>query len=151
MICTHSLGLSAQAIAGTGNHHPWDPSDLLRCVNYCATRGITTEKLIERMQGRSVEWDRLLPEWDSLTSLLAEERKSRTDHSAPLTYRAMKRVLAGGVECPSCAGSGRGQECEKCKGTGHRSGGRCRADGCYQGAHLCTSCRGNGYLRKEDK
>ena len=151
MIFGRGLGLSAQAISGHGNHHPWDPSDLLRCVNYCAERGITTEALAVRMQGRSTEWDRLLPEWDSLTSLLAEERESRSDHSAPLTYRAMKRVLAGGIKCLLCEGSGRGIECAKCKGTGHRSGGKCRADGCYQGAHLCESCRGNGYLRKEDK
>lgn len=141
-------GLSSQAIAGQGIDHPWDPSDLLRCMNYCAGY-ITTEQLRTRMAGRSLSWDRLLPEWDNLTTLLQHEIDTRTDGTAPRTYREMKRVLADGVKCPNCDGSGRGEPCQKCKGTGNRSGGRCRADRCFRGADLCPTCGGRGYTTKE--
>jgi hypothetical protein len=141
-------GLSSQAIAGNGNHHPWDPSDLLRCVRYCSGY-LSTDQLRERMEGRSLEWDRLLPEWDNLTSLLDEEMRDRTDGTAPQTYREMKRVLAAGVTCNTCVGSGRGDACPKCKGSGRRNGGTCRARGCYRGYYICPTCQGNGYTRKE--
>lgn len=49
-------GLSAQAIAYGGRDHPWDPADLLRCVNYCERAGITVETLRRRMAGRSQAW-----------------------------------------------------------------------------------------------
>jgi len=141
-------GLSSQAIHGSGNHHPWDPSDLLRCINYCDGY-LTTEQLRERMSGRSVAWDRLLPEWDHLVALLRHEMSTRTDHRAPLTYREMKRVLADGGKCVPCDSTGRGAICEKCKGSGRRGGGHCRARNCYQGADFCANCRGNGYTKKE--
>lgn len=139
-------GLSAQAIAGFGSHHPWDPSDLLRCIKHCNQHGITTSTLRRRMKGRSPEWDRLLPEWDNLVALLHHEQETRADFMAPLTYSEMKRVIHGGITCRLCDGSGRGVECRKCKGTGRRSGGRCRADDCYRGAAPCTSCRARGYV-----
>lgn len=142
------LGLSAQAIAGYGTNHPWDPSDLLRCVNYCAGR-FTTSELQARMSGRSEAWDRLLPEWDHLTGLLRHEMDTRTDKTAPRTYQEMKRVLANGVECTTCRGSRRGSDCEKCKGSGRRGGGKCRAPGCCWGAAICAACRGLGYTRPE--
>lgn len=141
------LGLSAQAIAypGAVPHHPWDPSDLLRCVRYCEGR-ISTAELRKRMAGRSVEWDRLLPEWDSLVAMLRDEMETATDGRAPRTYHEMKRVLAGGFACSACGSTGRGQTCERCKGTGHRSGGTCRAPHCYRGAALCGVCHGRGYV-----
>jgi hypothetical protein len=145
----HSMGLSAQAIAGGGSHHPWDPADLLRCINYCERARLSTADLRTRMAGRSIQWDRLLPEWDNLAKLLRHEMATRTDHIAPLTYRAMKRVLDDGVACVVCDGSGRGTECAKCKGTGRRSGGRCRAENCYRGADFCPACNGKGYTAKE--
>lgn len=141
----YGLGLSAQAIAGSGSNHPWDPADLLRCTRYCTERGIGTSELARRMSGRSVEWDRLLPEWDRLAALLKHEMDTATDGRAPLTYREMKRVLAGGVKCATCDGSGRGVNCEKCKGTGRRGSGKCRAERCYSGAEFCPGCRGRGY------
>jgi hypothetical protein len=141
-------GLSSQAIAYTGQKdHPWDPSDLLRCVRYCEGY-LTTDELRERMAGRSVQWDRLLPEWDNLVALLKYEMATHTDGMAPLTYREMRRVLADGVKCEPCDGSGSGEQCPKCKGTGYRSGGRCRAPRCYDGADFCASCRGNGYNKQ---
>ena len=141
-----ALGLSAQAIAypGAEPHHPWDPGDLLRCIRYCEGR-FTTEELRIRMAGRSVEWDRLLPEWDNLVALLRDEMATATDGRAPRTYREMKRVLAGGSTCAACSGTGRGAVCPKCKGTGHRSGGKCRAANCFGGSDYCHRCRGNGY------
>lgn len=141
-------GLSSQAIAGLGADHPWDPSDLLRCVNYCAGR-LTTDQIRARMAGRSLSWDRLLPEWDKLTELLRHEMATRMDGRAPRTYYEMKRVLADGVRCAACDGSGRGESCPKCKGTGNRSGGRCHAQRCFNGAAFCPACRGRGYTTKE--
>lgn len=144
------LGLSAQAIANRGNKdHPHDPSDLNRCMNYWGGR--STADLQERMASRSPAWNRLLPHWDYLTGLLRHEIATRTDGNAPRTYREMQRILADGVACPTCDSTGRGTECVKCKGTGSRSGGRCRAEGCFRGADLCPTCRGRGYTLTETR
>lgn len=143
------LGLSAQAISGGGSHHPHDPSDLLRCIKYCENRQLSTEQLRSRMSGRSIQWDRLMPEWDNLVELLKHEMDTRTDGRAPRTYQEMKRVLSDGVACEACNSTGRGTECVKCKGTGRRSGGRCRATHCFSGADFCPSCHGRGYQKKE--
>lgn len=146
----YQMGLSAQAIAGGGRDHPWDPSDLLRCVNYCEGR-LDTEQLRSRMTCRSVEWDRLLPEWDNLVTLLRHEMDTRTDGNAPRTYAEMKRVLAGGIACTSCDSTGRGAPCAKCKGTGRRGGGRCRADRCFRGSDFCPTCHGRGHLIESEE
>ncbi|AYR01036.1 hypothetical protein PBI_ISOLDE_67 [Arthrobacter phage Isolde] len=143
------LGLSAQAIAYGGTDHPWDPSDLLRCINYCEVRGLSTAALQARMAGRSIQWDRLLPEWDHLAELLRHEIDTRADRTAPRTYAEMKRILNEGTACTACDSTGRGEECVKCKGTGRRSGGRCRAPGCYRGAGFCPTCNGAGYTTTE--
>lgn len=146
---SNQLGLSAQAIAGHGSDHPHDPSDLLRCIDYCDGR-FTTEELKVRMSGRSTQWGRLVKEWDYLVALLREEMDSRTDRRAPKTYAAMKRIINGGTECKECDSTGRGTECPKCKGTGRRSGGRCRASKCYGGADFCPCCDGASYHRNAD-
>ena len=138
------MGLSAQAIACGGRDHPHDPSDLLRCINYCKGR-FGTATLRARMAGRSLYWDRLLPHWDRLAELLQHEMDTRTDGTAPRTYAEMKRVLNDGIACAACDATGRGETCVKCKGTGRRSGGRCRAERCYWGADSCSACRGKGY------
>lgn len=145
----YEMGLSAQAIAGSGTDHPYDPSDLLRCVRYCERMGLSTEQLQSRMAGRSATWDRLLPEWDRLVELLRHEMDTRTDGRAPLTYIEMKIIRFDAIKCLECAGSGRGEPCAKCKGTGRRSGGRCRAPMCARGAYPCPPCRGYGYTTKE--
>jgi hypothetical protein len=143
-----TLGLSAQAIAGGGRDHPHDPSDLLRCVNFCEGR-LSTPDLRARMTGRSIHWDRLLPEWDNLVELLRHEMDTRTDYNAPRTYAEMRRVLNDGIACEACGSTGRGATCTKCKGTGRRSGGRCRAEHCYRGADSCPTCHGRGYTTTE--
>ena len=142
---SNQLGLSAQAISGSGSNHPHDPSDLLRCINYCEGRAIGTPALQSRMAGRSIYWDRLLPEWDHLVELLRHEMDTRTDGRAPRTYAAMRRLLNNGIACAACDSTGRGTVCAKCKGTGRRSGGRCRAIHCYGGADFCPGCDGRGY------
>lgn len=144
-----ALGLSAQAIAGYGNDHPWDPADLLRCIRFCEDYGLTTDELRVRMAGRSIYWDRLLPEWSRLVALLRHEMETHTDGRAPLTYAEMRRVINDGVKCAACDGTGRGETCVKCKGTGRRGGGRCRADRCVGGADFCRACRGNGFTTSE--
>lgn len=138
-------GLSAQAIAGWGRDHPHDPSDLSRCVNFCKRMGLDTAAVRERMAGRSIYWDRLLPEWDHLVELLATET-ARPDGMAPRTYIEMRRVLENGTPCTDCDSTGRGAQCAKCKGTGRRAGGRRRAENCWRGAALCSTCSGSGYL-----
>lgn len=143
------MGLSAQAIAGSGNNHPLDPSDLLRCINYCRSAGIATDDLRRRMAGRSDAWNRILPEWGNLVNLLHHEMDTRTDDAAPRTYVEMQRVLNDGISCADCDGTGRGELCLKCKGTGKRSGGKCRADHCFRGADFCPTCRGRGYTTNQ--
>ena len=128
-------------------NHPHDPSDLRRCLDYCEGR-LSTDDLRTRMAGRSVYWDRLLPEWDNLAALLRHEIDTRKDGTAPRTYAAMKRVLNDGIACTSCDGTGRGAECAKCKGAGRRCGGRCRAPHCYWGADFCPTCHGRGYIQR---
>lgn len=148
---TSTLGLSAQSIADrSGRDYPRDPSDLLRCINYCAGR-YSTGELRARMAGKSVQWDRLLAEWDSLAALLAHEMDTRTDGRAERTYLEMKRVLADGTACGVCNATGRGADCEKCKGSGRRGGGKCRAIRCYRGADYCPACRGRGYTTTTER
>jgi hypothetical protein len=143
------MGLSAQAIAGGGADHPLDPADLIRCINYCERAGISIKDLRRRMAGRSTAWDRLIPEWDHLVRLVRDEVETRTDGTAPRTFKAMQRILAGGIACADCDSTGRGTECTKCKGTGRRSGGRCRAAHCHWGADFCPTCKGRGYTQKD--
>ena len=98
MTCRHDLGLSASAIAHSGNDHPHDPADLRRCVNLCRDRGIDDEALRKRMTGRSPEWDALLPHWGELRGLLEDEIANRKDGCAPATYRRMRDLLEGSDE-----------------------------------------------------
>jgi len=143
-----TIGLSAQAIAGSGSHHPHDPSDLVRCVAYCDQRGIDTAELRRRVGHKSPQWARLLTQWDELVALLRHEVETSTDGTARRTYGAMQVLIHDGIACGDCDTTGRGEPCLKCKGTGRRSGGRCRAEHCYSGADFCDTCRGNGYTKK---
>ena len=95
--CDCNLGLSARAIKYAGCvDHPHDPGDLKRCIDYCATHGITTKQLRKRMAGRSPEWDALLPYWDGLAGTLADEIATRKDGCAPATYKRMRELLDTG-------------------------------------------------------
>lgn len=143
------MGLSARAIAGDGDHHPHDPSDLVRCVAYCDRNGITTDALKLRMRSKSPEWGRLVAAWDELVALLRQE-VANPDGRAPRTYNAMRRVINDGIACDACDSTGRGTPCSKCKGSGRRSGGKCRAPRCYRGADFCPTCHGHGYIEKDN-
>jgi hypothetical protein len=108
MNCHCNLGMSARAIAYAGHKdHPWDPSDLRRCLDYMRWAGLTTSQLRERMAGRTPQWDALLPHWDDLALLLAEEMK-RDDGSAPATYARMKEILDATYRQPVMPASERG-------------------------------------------
>lgn len=153
-------GLSSEAIfhflTGTPVGRPWgphlhapsDPADFRRCqllLEQVPLAGLA----FSQMRAASPEWSRLVDAWDEIHQAIESEvpdyMHTRSDGLARKGYQLMKRVLAGGVECLTCEGTGRGEECAKCKGSGRRSGGRCRARGCYQGAAFCPTCRGNGY------
>lgn len=129
--------------------HPLDPSDFRRCERLL--REVPLARLaFGEMRTASAAWARLVDAWDELVALSEEECPGQIDAyrpegSAPRLNHEMSRILAGGVECETCKGTGRGAECPKCKGAGRRSGGRCRARGCFRGADLCKPCHGNGY------
>jgi hypothetical protein len=94
--CHCNLGLSARAIAYAGHvDHPHDPADLKRCIDYCRSQGIDTAELRKRMTGRSPEWDALLPHWNELAGLLADEMETRRDGCATATYSRMRDLLDG--------------------------------------------------------
>lgn len=95
-----ATGLSSHAIARAFGHctsggfdHPWDPSDLRRCINYCDETGISVEALRERMATVSESWHALVDHWEELVALIDEERSEGTGR-APRTYQRM-RVLLG--------------------------------------------------------
>lgn len=148
-IVTHLTGTNVSGRFHIGHaHHPSDPSDFRRCQ--LLLRAVPLAKLMfPAMRGASPQWARLVDAWDEIDATIEQEVPGYVDNArdgrAPLAYRLMKRVIAGGTFCVDCGGSGNGTPCEKCKGSGRRGGGRCRAKGCYSGHALCTTCRGNGY------
>ena len=76
--------------------HPWDPDDLGRCLRLLRLIPEWKDRLPE-MTARSKSWARLVPHWDELHQMMADEcgvdwEKSR---EAPKTYYAMKHVLDG--------------------------------------------------------
>ncbi|MGC8519087.1 MAG: hypothetical protein ACP5P4_11260 [Steroidobacteraceae bacterium] len=76
-------------------HHPFDPSDLRRCLLLLADSPKTAAQF-PRMRAASPEWARLVDAWADLEEqFLAEigELRGLAHWSAPLTYAAMKRVL----------------------------------------------------------
>lgn len=77
-------------------HYPLDPADLRRCLLLLADSPETATEF-PRMRAASPEWERLVAAWSALTAQLTEEigdLRSPANWSAPLTYVAMKRVLA---------------------------------------------------------
>lgn len=92
-----ATGLSSHAIARAfghcrsgGSDHPWDPSDLRRCRDYCRSTGISDTMLAERMPQVSPQWAALIPAWPELLQLLADEEPTG---NAPRTYQRMKELL----------------------------------------------------------
>ena len=96
---TGNTGLSSEAIAAkmagidSGNtNHPYDPSDLRRCVEFLEAVPEAKDRL-EEMCTVSPDWYRLVGCWGTLTAKLSEEMLNRKDGRAPETYKAMKAVL----------------------------------------------------------
>lgn len=94
-----ATGLSSHAIARRFGHcpagradHPWDPADLVRCVDYVQAMGIKAYDLLDRMSRVSPEWAHLVARWPELTSLLDEERAEGTG-VAPRTYARMTELI----------------------------------------------------------
>ena len=76
-------------------HHPFDPSDLRRCLLLLAASPETASEF-PRMRAASPVWARLVDAWPALAAQLTEEignLRGPANWSAPLTYAAMKRVL----------------------------------------------------------
>lgn len=86
------LGMSAAAIRArqyglSGQmHHPLDPSDLGRCLDYLDGGSI------DIMRGATPAWDALIGVWGEITALYYEE-KATGGRTAPKTYAAMKSAL----------------------------------------------------------
>lgn len=103
-------------------------------------RGLSSEAIVGH----------LVDHWDEIHEAIEAEVPDYLGRwatgNAANGYRLMKRVIAGGESCGACDGTGHGNECSACKGTGRRSGGRCRARGCYGGHDRCATCRGAGYV-----
>jgi hypothetical protein len=151
-------GISSEAIVSrlTGTRvggfqhfstHPCDPADFRRCQLLLEAHPLARLKF---MRDVSPQWERLVDAWDEIHEAILAEVPGylgRVSGAAPKAYRLMRRVIDDGITCESCDGTGRADACRKCKGTGSRSGGRCRAEGCYRGYAYCPTCRGAGFTR----
>ena len=130
-----------------GHDYPRDPADFRRC-QLLLQQAPLARLCFSAMASRSPQWARLVEAWDDIHALIEEDVPGYLnghDGSAIRAYRLMQRVIAGGVQCDICDGTGQADPCPKCKGTGRRSGGRCRAPYCHRGHHVCEPCRGRGY------
>ena len=94
-------GASSQAVAFaalcpegvTRLHHPYDPSDLGRCLGLlkaCPHAMVG----VKRLADRSPCWKVYLENWHRLVGQLEAEKRSRKDGKAPLTYEAMRGLQA---------------------------------------------------------
>lgn len=77
-----------------GSDHPYDPSDLNRCVKLLDQHDLAKLVFPGAMADRSPEWAALDAAWDELTTLLREEQAEKTGR-APRTYARMREVLDG--------------------------------------------------------
>lgn len=98
-IVQHLTGLPA--LGGARPCHPWDPSDLARCLLLIEAVPELEDQL-PRMAELSPQWAQLVAHWDELATTLEAEspdwRRGRGE--APRTYRRMKELLndaSGGV------------------------------------------------------
>ena len=145
-IVTHLTGINVGS-SRWSQDHPHDPSDFRRCQ--LLLEAVPLARLaFPSMATRSPQWARLVEAWDEIHATSEEEVPGYLqgrEGAAPRTYRLMRRVIAGGVPCESCGGTGDAEPCPKCKGTGRRGGGSCRNIGCWLGHFHCPDCRGRGY------
>jgi hypothetical protein len=145
--------LTGYSVGGSrwSSTYPRDPADFRRCQ--LLLNAVPLARLcLPAMRSVSPEWARLVDAWDQIHEAIQSEVPDYLGRwaagSASIGYRLMRRLIDDGIECGDCSSTGRADACEKCKGTGRRSGGQCRASGCWNGYHSCAACRGNGYTRR---
>lgn len=92
--------VTGQSVGKFGNtHHPYDPTDLNRCMKLLDAYPLTRLVFKDAVRGLSDTWARMADRWDEMEGLLREEMATRTDNTAPKTY-ALMRELRG--ICPDC-------------------------------------------------
>lgn len=145
--------LTGYSVGGSrwSSTYPRDPADFRRCQLLLNSVPLA-QIAFPAMRSVSPEWARLVDSWDEIHEAIESEVPDYLGRwasgSASAGYRLMRRVIDDGIECTACAGTGYAEPCSKCKGAGRRSGGRCRADGCWRGYHSCGTCRGDGYTKR---
>lgn len=73
-------------------HHPYDPSDLRRCMKLLETVPEFQGRM-EEMRKVSPTWSRFVDRWDELIALLKQEMSDkRNKGKAPQTYELMKEI-----------------------------------------------------------
>lgn len=80
------------ALASRASRHPYDPSDLWRCM-LLLDAVPTLRPLMPRMADVSPEWAALVARWDELEASL--RREMAAGYYAPDTYTLMRSVLEG--------------------------------------------------------
>lgn len=86
-LARHPIALASQA-----SRHPYDPSDLRRCI-LLLDAVPTLRPLLPHMAEVSAEWAAIIARWDELETSLRREMAS--GYYAPDTYALMKSVLEG--------------------------------------------------------
>ncbi|HEY9494616.1 MAG TPA: zinc finger-like domain-containing protein, partial [Intrasporangium sp.] len=129
-LATGERGISSEAIVShlTGvpitpwhrlADYPLDPADFRRC-QLLLERAPLARPYFPAMASRSPQWARLVEAWDDIHALIEEDVPGYLNGyngSAIRGYRLMQRVIAGGVQCDICDGTGQADPCPKCKGT----------------------------------
>lgn len=94
------VGMSSKAMAAAstghagGKSHPWDPSDLNRCIKLLHEVPEVRENL-EKVAQLSKSWKKLIERWDELEKCFIDEVGYDWKHekSATKTYKLMKEIL----------------------------------------------------------
>lgn len=89
-IWAHMMGFKSR----NGWDHPWDPSDLGRCLRLLEIAPEWKPRLPE-MATRSKQWALLVAHWDEIAAMMLDEVGMNWEkaQSAPRTYKLMKDVL----------------------------------------------------------
>ena len=93
-IASHLSGIDCGGKSSFGNY-PHDSADFLRCRKLLKAVPNFKERLHE-MSEISPIWAALVEQWDIIDTTLAMEMNSRTDGTAPRTYKMMKDIIENG-------------------------------------------------------
>ena len=86
---SHAIARAFGHCPSGGTDHPYDPSDLIRCIKYCDEWAISDERLAEVMAPVSPTWAALVENWGALVEMLDAEIEQKTG-TAALTYAYMQ-------------------------------------------------------------